>query len=547
MSARSQRRVRHAHFRCQTAEQAPRGKALLEDALRTASFVDHGRLVLIRKLDLGRLPLRAGPTVWSRRIEQRVQSLAAGAVWFADPASASATAVWFPDDWSPALELAVRLVRGQDVSGWFWRTALPQWNPGEPRTTALRGIFRQLAEHGLAATLALARRLEHEGALTELLAALEEDEVAALVPPPSRSAAEQGRAEPLTAAERVVWAARPGAMLARWAQSWGARSRRFFWLLAAMSSAKLGAAETPEVLWSRVAKLADRFAQVPLMPTASAAPVAAAPALASEFDLASRPLPDPALKPLPVDRSSASAPEWPPHPTMAGGLLFTLSLLARLGWPHWLAESDCDRAAAVTWHFLNWLVERLRVPGEDPIHAWLASLVGANRSADVLTRYEASPFCRFAAPQLARAAERHAGQPRLLRVAGVRDRRVLVDGSGRLPLATWRGGRRPEAVRDLPVANFQRSREVWPATIEPLLAALALGLHRVSWRTVGLGLRPLVRRSGWLSWTETHVDFFFTHAQADPRIRRAALDVDPGWVPWLERVVTFHYLDHVTP
>jgi hypothetical protein len=25
------------------------------------------------------------------------------------------------------------------------------------------------------------------------------------------------------------------------------------------------------------------------------------------------------------------------------------------------------------------------------------------------------------------------------------------------------------------------------------------------------------------------------------RIRRAGLDIDPGWVPWLGRVVSFHY------
>jgi hypothetical protein len=26
-------------------------------------------------------------------------------------------------------------------------------------------------------------------------------------------------------------------------------------------------------------------------------------------------------------------------------------------------------------------------------------------------------------------------------------------------------------------------------------------------------------------------------------IRLAGLDLDPGWVPWLGRVVSFHYLD----
>jgi hypothetical protein len=30
---------------------------------------------------------------------------------------------------------------------------------------------------------------------------------------------------------------------------------------------------------------------------------------------------------------------------------------------------------------------------------------------------------------------------------------------------------------------------------------------------------------------------------ADLRIRRAGLDIDPGWIPWFARVVTFHYQD----
>jgi hypothetical protein len=33
------------------------------------------------------------------------------------------------------------------------------------------------------------------------------------------------------------------------------------------------------------------------------------------------------------------------------------------------------------------------------------------------------------------------------------------------------------------------------------------------------------------------------HSQVDMTVRRAGLDLDPGWVPWLGRVVQFHYLD----
>jgi hypothetical protein len=63
------------------------------------------------------------------------------------------------------------------------------------------------------------------------------------------------------------------------------------------------------------------------------------------------------------------------------------------------------------------------------------------------------------------------------------------------------------------------------------------------WLRLGarIGLADLVLRPGLLSITRTHVDVWLDPEQADMRIRRAGLDLDPGWVPWLGRVVCFHY------
>jgi hypothetical protein len=51
-----------------------------------------------------------------------------------------------------------------------------------------------------------------------------------------------------------------------------------------------------------------------------------------------------------------------------------------------------------------------------------------------------------------------------------------------------------------------------------------------------------VCRPGLVVFTETHVDVMFRLVRADIRVRRAGLDIDPGWMPWLGRVVHFHYL-----
>jgi len=67
-------------------------------------------------------------------------------------------------------------------------------------------------------------------------------------------------------------------------------------------------------------------------------------------------------------------------------------------------------------------------------------------------------------------------------------------------------------------------------------------LRRFSRITARIGLHSLICRPGRIVFTETHIDVLFRLDRADIRIRRAGLDIDPGWAPWLARVVHFHYL-----
>jgi len=60
-------------------------------------------------------------------------------------------------------------------------------------------------------------------------------------------------------------------------------------------------------------------------------------------------------------------------------------------------------------------------------------------------------------------------------------------------------------------------------------------------RHVGIGLYSLVCRPARVAISATHVDVRLGLDAADLRIRRAGLDVDPGWVSWLGRVLRFHY------
>jgi hypothetical protein len=66
-------------------------------------------------------------------------------------------------------------------------------------------------------------------------------------------------------------------------------------------------------------------------------------------------------------------------------------------------------------------------------------------------------------------------------------------------------------------------------------------LRRWSQAPDRLSLAALVRRPGSLVWQRTHLDLYFDHRQAEIRVRRLGLDLDPGWVSWLALVVQFHY------
>jgi hypothetical protein len=67
-------------------------------------------------------------------------------------------------------------------------------------------------------------------------------------------------------------------------------------------------------------------------------------------------------------------------------------------------------------------------------------------------------------------------------------------------------------------------------------------LRRYLRRTARIGFYSLICRSGRIAFTDTHLDVTFRLSRADIRVRRAGLDLDPGWTPWLGRVVHFHYV-----
>jgi hypothetical protein len=448
------RRIRHLRLTCAHEEHARHGRVLLEDAMHTAGLGDEGRVVIVRRLHLGRIPLRASATQWSRRLEETYREMRPIPVAIDHPAAARAVAVYFASHHEPWLLLAQRTIAHQACAEWYWRAALPDWTPDMPARETLRLSFRVLVEQGgLALTLLLARRLPGPAALAVLLGCLAPEDFAPLksslgFPPPNSTPEVTFPGWPVRPEENLP----PEFALARHR---GPRDVRTFWLaavrLAQLSPVSFETAIPSPVSSARVRELVQKWtpqlsATDPAEPSARSAVTQDRPPAPADRTPESD-----AEKPLPPPNTTPRVAERPP--TGAGGLFFLVPLLVRAGLPPFLAELPDDDRRCFPWQLLQLASKHARIEPEDPLVAAL----------------EAIP-------------------------PGIR------------PLGRW-----------------------------------LIATNRHSLRLAAQNLRQLIRRPARMELAPTHIDLFFRSADADLALRRAGLDFDPGWVPWLGRTIRYHF------
>jgi len=438
------RRVCELRLTCRREDDAQHGRVLLDDALRTASLGDETRFIVVRRLDLGAMPLRASATHWSRRIEDVFRTTPPVAVRFDGVGAAAANAVYFENAQEPWLTLAERLAADQRCPEWFWRAAVPQWDPASPVDETLRRCFRMLAEAGgLALTLVLGLRLHAQGVLPTLLRCLEAEDLAPLRTDFGALAQDEVPA-------RTPREIAPGPRNeAEFAVRWGARDVRTHWL-ASLVVARITTPVTPGTFAPPLAStllpgLVHHLIQEWTEPAAGRSPPVVDQRFAPAEATRATERPDGPVVP-------AIAPADPAF-TRAGGLFFAVPLLARAGLARHLPILTREARNVLPWQILRLVLRHARVPADDPLQIALAAI---------------------------------------------------------------------------------------PSNVEPVGRWL-LAAHRQAVQLTGLTLRQLVARPAQVSLSLTHIDVLFRPADADIRIRSAGLDFDPGWVPWLARVIAFHY------
>ncbi len=596
----SSRRIRRLALRGGRDAQLGRVRLRLEDAFRTASLpgLPPQALVVVRRLDLGCIDAGTSPARLAARIDDAVRQLASGAVCAEHGEVGSAAVVWFHDALQARIQLLTRLLDGRPAWAWYWRSLFSAecLRPGRAAIAAL--LLDSLDTP--AGALAPARLLDAvmtPGRMAPLLDALDVALARRLLHaqgqrPARPAAAPHASAEGLegktTSANPMLGAPfvteRWKSILRQAAQRWGTEDLRSDWLaLQALFHAQPAYLTRSDNLqrlslshwlsrwqgndhWPALHPAARpmdgaRAVEAPAA-TRAAGEAAAKPGQGEErlangvppscvtttpgppslVGAARRPA-EPA--PSPVHRSPLEGPRfhpplpqrpvWPAGQTSAhAGLALLIPLWQRLGLETLLRADEALLQADLPLRLLQSMARRLGVTASDPIVPLLAALP---------SRPDDAPLAAFTAP---------GPWWRLLREDRPLVCRSLADGSGRVVLAAPRGrwhlylGEAGEAERlaRRHGLSLVRRKEIagapgWQALCRDLQYLGALYLRRYA----GLSLRVLVCRRGRVALTRSHWDTLFPLHGIDLRLRRIALDSDPGWVPWLGRVMQFHYRD----
>jgi hypothetical protein len=202
-----------------------------------------------------------------------------------------------------------------------------------------------------------------------------------------------------------------------------------------------------------------------------------------------------------------------------GGMLFLLRLFQRLEIPTAvLAEPALLSAPWLA--ALTYAVACRLAPGawSDPATLALAGLDAPELPSLPIDRPIAEAVLRVDA-RIAQATERWPQRPLS------DDAAVLRAHAARLP----RPVAPPDWLDELAQRLTERATSVLREAVDSDAPASAL--------VAGVTLR-----AGRLVTTRTHVDLYMPLDSIDLNVRRAALDVDPGWVPHLGKVLRFHYV-----
>jgi hypothetical protein len=501
---RKDRHVRRSYVRIGAQVSRHRVAYALEEALRLVDLPgeDEGRVYHFRRLSVHSIPADASRTVWIDELQKSLSTLAQRAVHGASPLSYTSDAVYF-DNEDEALEAILQAALLPDSRpAWFW-PAVAGVASASPRTAYIPAILDRLRAQRTpqSAAAIIIAALGASDAVT-LLSAISaftlRDWLRALETPGTFLS----DAVPMRLPEALT------ATLEQAARRFGWSDHRTLWLAtqAVLSfspptqscgvAVRKGQATLRQLEAATLSRKAEQQEPATNSRLAATVPVHR-PIVFDDDNSAEIALPS-AQETPPASTSELRAepqPDAPPRhaPILRGertrgaGLYFLLHVLRHLG----IAKALEACPALVDADFVAHIIRRL------------AAHAGVAATDEILCAASTVPL-----------------------------QGPLVLSADTL------------AAPNIWPLGFNTSAA--PTDAGVLLRVWVLAVRRWCWRFGAIGVRDIVSRPGRVWLTRTDLDVTLALSDADVRIRRLGLDIDPGWLPWFGRfglVVRFHYRD----
>lgn len=566
------RRIHKLKIRTDDQATVPKSVFLVEDALKTASLpgIPANGQVFIKRLDLGSFLPSVSSRFLSKRIDNLFRHLTPVKVDSAAPDQADANVVWFADALEPYRLLSKLLADGHRPQAWYWPAAVTGWSPHLTISQSVQLIIYCVVrtKSGLTGLTYVLEPLLKREVLFESIDASEPNQVvnwllklglkATLDDKPLADAVSEA-ADTTTVDKHIraysILPAEWKNILHKALQLWRVNDPRTLFI-AYLGIARIRHQATPAKVKEMIQDAIEFSVSTQKNRRRSSSP--------NLHDIEQeRPKPN-LSESIPkknedvddsfdghdiraVQNLNTQLP-WPEQGRLFGrfagelsgfaGLPFLIMVLKRLGFETLLANhqefSELQLAVRVFWR----IAALLQIPEDDPVLAFLDELMEVE-----------SKTVEFVAPMhwqsILKPSKKDSINLSLARVASLPGQRLIMDESGRLVLGVWHRGNKDKVnpwLKEATVLHTFGRPRTWniAKAADNTVRAICRYLRRFS----ELNLRTLIQRSALIAVTRTHMDITMPLNKLDIRVRSAGLDIDPGWVDWLGRVIQFHYVEN---
>ncbi len=536
----------------------PRMTFVLEDALRTASFpgIPANGMVCFRRLDLGEHDPSVSSHVLAKKIDDLIRRTKPVKITENAMEQLTAPVVWFPDELSPYRFAIHLLSNNHRPMAWYWRAVIKGWSPKLTVKECYHLILLHVSEHctGIRGMAFALEPLLRKQSVHDVINTFDPEEISRLLInmglEPSHDVkikfapwkTNQNRLDNHGTEMALPITSHVGHSIAKAVRMWSLLDpRTMFCTCLAMAS--MGKQTTPlnlSLLFAEIAKSQG----VDNLPARHDMDLKTAASETIEcFQDRKKAQKKPELEPLETLKERSFHQCCPLFGNFAGelskyaGAVFLVPLMKRLGMDTLLLLYPEYADLRVAERIMFRCADLLGIPCDDPALRFLGEKPKVSEQSIAFTApYEWRKILYPTASETLRF--------KICRVSNIYGGRLLLANHGRLVLGLWRPGNRNLLEPWLSEARkpFQQATpQAW--TLQRVVNNVVIAMSRYVRRYAEMNLFALIKRPGFIATTKTHLDVTIPVDRLDVRVRMAGLDINPGWVPWLGRVIQFHYVE----